>query len=87
MMLKFDIDTVTEILAGEDVQEKIEMLEELCFQLPEWDIFPVQMILAGLLDKNTGVRSLTFSLLKYCHEKFSIENTIFINLERRLING
>lgn len=78
MRRKFDIDVVTEVLSGEDVREKIEMLEELQYQLPEWDIFPVQMILAGMFDKNAGVRALTFSLLTYCPEELSQEDLLAV---------
>ncbi len=75
---KLDIDVITEILAGEDTQEKIETLEELEYQLPEWDIFPVQMVLAGLADQDTNVRSRTFSLLRYRPEMLSQQDLVKI---------
>lgn len=71
MKCKFDIDMVAEILAGDDSQAKIGMLDELEFHLPEWDIFPAQMFLAGLDDGDSEVRLLTFSLLGCCPEKLT----------------
>jgi hypothetical protein len=41
MKRKLDIDVITEILEGDDKLVKIETLEELEYQLPEWDIFPI----------------------------------------------
>ena len=65
MKRRLDIDGISEILAGDDTREKIEALEELERQLPEWDIFPVSMLLPGLADPNAEVRARTFSLLRY----------------------
>ena len=76
MKRKLDIDVITEILAGKNTQEKVETLEELVYQLPEWDIFPIQMVLTGLADQDAEVRSLTFSLLSYRPEMLSQQDLV-----------
>lgn len=78
MKRRLDIDGINEILAGGDTREKIEALEELGYQLPEWDIFPVSMLLPGLADPDKEVRARTFSLLRYYPEKFSDQDDLQI---------
>lgn len=78
MKRRLDIDGISEILAGGDTREKIKALEELGCQLPEWDIFPVGMLLPGLADPDTQVRARTFSLFRYYPEKFSDQDDLQI---------
>lgn len=78
MKRKLNIDVITEILTGEDTQDKIATLEELEWQLPEWDIFPIQMVLIGLRDEDAEVRSRTFSLLRYRPQKLSQQDLLMV---------
>jgi len=68
---KLDIDSISEILAGEDTQLKLEALAELEFQLPDWHIVPVPVILAGICDADADVRVSTFDLLRYMPDRLS----------------
>jgi len=74
----FDIELISETLAGDDTLEKIRMLEALESQLPDWDIFPVSMLLPGLDDPDSTVRGLTFSLLSYCKERLTQDDLLKI---------
>lgn len=71
-----DIDRISEIVSGGDARSKIEALEALECQLPEWDIFPVGMLLSGLSDPDPEVRIRIFSLLSYCSDHLTDQNAL-----------